>query len=264
MPVTCTDIERYYDAVPRAVATPRRSDRSRSSSPTRPPAGSSMPGPARGASDVSPTTYAGCSPGRSSSAAPQAIESVDEVTPSLLPAVRRAVGMAASHRHRRGARGVPLAPAARPTQSDGGGRRASQGARPGRPGPEARLIGAVHAELRRKRRRRRPSRSANYPELIEAGPPGRWWRRTTRTAGRRSAAFGRTAGRGPELMGIGVPPARDAGSARPSPRRSCARAASPASARCSSPPAPTRPPRIYRRVGFEDVGTACILEGADG
>ena len=64
---------------------------------------------------------------------PRNIEWVDETTPSLLPAVRRASAWPRPPA-RRGARGVPPARAA-PDDGDGRGRRASTGARAGRPGP---------------------------------------------------------------------------------------------------------------------------------
>jgi ribosomal protein S18 acetylase RimI-like enzyme len=197
---------------------------------------------------------------------PRNLEWVDETTPSLLPAVRRALGTAASAGVAVELAECPLLVLPSDTRTEDPG---------GKPDPRVKVvapddtdlgwvIGAVHAGFEGSDDVvERPLR--NYPELIEQGHlvMVAAYDEEGRVAGGGSAA---PRGDAAELMGIGVPPfarRRGLGSAitRALIRAVRARGIGTILLSAGSDDAAS----IYRQIGFVDVGTACILEvSADG
>ena len=193
---------------------------------------------------------------------PRNLEWVDETTPSLLPAVRRAVGMAASA-------GIVVELAECPLlllPPDAATGEADARVRVLAPDdPDlGQVIGAVHAGFDGSDDVvARPVR--NYPELIEQGllVMVAAYDEDGRVAGGGSAAPRSGAA---ELMGIGVPPfarRRGLGSAITRALVGAVRAQGIDTVLLSA--GSDDAASIYRQVGFVDVGTACILEmPADG
>ena len=188
---------------------------------------------------------------------PRNIEWVDQTTPSLLPAVRNALGSAASAGAHVELEECPLL--VLPPDTAMGGRRPDPGADGRRPRP------ADHdrrrpRRLRRQRRRRSSGHVGKRPELIEQGllVVVAAYDDQGRVVGGGSAA---PRGDAAELMGIGVPPfarRRGLGSAITRALVQAVRDRGVTTVLLSA--ASDDAASIYRQVGFEDVGTACILE----
>jgi len=256
--VTLAEIERYYDAVPRPVATTEEvgpftlflaQEGIGWQFYARPRLGLDEPVTA---DDVRRLFDRQAELDR-----PRNIEWVDQTTPSLLPAVRNALGSAASAGAHVELEECPLL--VLPADASMGERDDRTRVLAADDPDLAMTVGAVHAGFDGSDDviERPPGKR---PELIEQG----WlvivaaYDEHGRVVGGGSAA---PRGDAAELMGIGVPPfarKRGVGSAI---TRSLVRAVrdrgggtvllSAASDNAAS---------IYRQVGFEDVGTACILE----
>lgn len=193
---------------------------------------------------------------------PRNIEWVDETTPSLLPAVRRAVGMAASAGIKVELAECPLLvlpPDARTGEADARVRVLA----PDDP-DLGRTLGAVHAGFDGSDDIvERPV--GNYGELIEQGHlvMVAAYDADGRVAGGGSAA---PRGEAAELMGIGVPPfarRQGFGSAITRALVEAVRARGIGTVLLSA--GSDGAASIYRQIGFVDIGTACILEiPADG
>jgi ribosomal protein S18 acetylase RimI-like enzyme len=258
--MTLAEIERYYDAVPRPVATSEEvgpftlflaSDGLGWEFYARPRLGLDQPVTADDVRRVFDRQF--------ELQKPRAMEWVDQTTPTLLPAVRNALKSAASAGAHVELELCPLLvlPALAPvsTSSTGVTTRALDPEDPDLPI----TVGAVHAgfdgsdDVIERSVGKRPELMEQGHLVIVAAYDDQG-----RVVGGGSAA---PRGDAAELMGIGVPPfarKRGLGSAITRALVQAVRDRGVTTVLLSA--ASDDAASIYRQVGFEDVGTACILE----
>ena len=245
------EIEAYYDTVPRAVATTEEVgpftlflavDGIDWQFYARPRLGSSQ--------RFTPDDVRRVLARQTELGRPRSIEWVDQVTPSLLPAVS-----AAGHEAGR----YPLLALPEETEVSVSGHTRPLSADDS---DLALAVGAVHAAFQGDDEvTARPV--GQRSQLIAEG---RLIQVAAYDAGGRLVGSGSAAPRGEtaELMGIGVPPAHRTAGVGTAITRALVQACREAGVRTVFLSAYTdQAAGIYRRVGFRDVGTACILEAGD-
>lgn len=242
-------LEQYYDTVPRSTGTDEQVGPFTNFVPGSVPTWTFYARPRLGLTDeLTPEDVQRILDRRAELGLPRSIEWVDEVTPSLLPAVTAAVGDRTGRYPLLVRRPDPAPPEqARTTVMT-----------PDHP-DLASAIGAIGASFGGTDDYT-PSELSAQPRLIETGEL------ITVAAYDADGAVvggGSTAPRGEvtELMGIGIlPRARGAGLGTASTQALVRAAMQAGVTTVFLSAASDGAASIYRRVGFEDVGTACILE----